>query len=411
MPQSQAPVLRERVYILLAYLFLLSFVNFLLTENWLPKSSGEGLWFVSAVGLVSFNLLSAPFFVKPKDALARSLAGLLLLLSLDLNAVSLFRQSLNVFRWLSVGLSLTTICLAALATVLHRADSLNRLRASMASRIAYRLSTNLGMGAIVFTPTALISIFGFNQSEPIRMLVLGFVWIVLVAMQPVELVWRCLKDVGRLRSQTTFSQPLGLIERIDSPGIIRVRLEPDSSWNSDDVYIACLPDSKQVHLLPLFKQIRNNVIVGTGLCCAQPQMLLIGASAGAVYRPAEAVNRLELVRQLSSIDAEANLIGFVVEQSTISAIRFEVSGQHSLREGHVIFCRQDGETIYYQILDAQTSEESFERNPHGTHVVTAAQLGTLDVRGAFAKFAWLPEMNSPFLYAAATHGESAGRFT
>ena len=48
-----------------------------------------------------------------------------------------------------------------------------------------------------------------------------------------------------------------------------------------------------------------------------------------------------------------------------------------------------------QILDAQTSEESFERNPHGTHVVTAAQLGTLDVQGAFVKFAWLPEMNAP----------------
>jgi hypothetical protein len=61
----------------------------------------------------------------------------------------------------------------------------------------------------------------------------------------------------------------------------------------------------------------------------------------------------------------------------------------------VVFCRQDGETIYYQILDALTSEESFERNPHGTHVVTAAQLGTLDAAGAFAKFAWLPEMNAP----------------
>ena len=92
MQQSQEIVLRERVYIFLTYLFLLYSLSFLVTQTWLPKSGGEGLWFVSAVGFVSFNLLSAPFFVKPKDALARALAVFLLLSSLDLSPVLLFRQ-------------------------------------------------------------------------------------------------------------------------------------------------------------------------------------------------------------------------------------------------------------------------------------------------------------------------------
>ena len=56
-------------------------------------------------------------------------------------------------------------------------------------------------------------------------------------------------------------------------------------------------------------------------------------------------------------------------------------------------------TFSTRILDAETAEESFDRNPRGTHIVRAAQLGCYSPDAEFTKYPWLPGMNSP-LFAA-----------
>ena len=56
-------------------------------------------------------------------------------------------------------------------------------------------------------------------------------------------------------------------------------------------------------------------------------------------------------------------------------------------------------TFSTRILDAETAEESFDRNPRGTHIVRAAQLGCYSPERGFTKYPWLPGMNSP-LFAA-----------
>jgi hypothetical protein len=105
------------------------------------------------------------------------------------------------------------------------------------------------------------------------------------------------------------------------------------------------------------------------------------------------------MRQLSGCAEGAELIGFVVEGSSISEIKFEVSPGAKLEAGVLTFCRQESESVYYQILDAHTAEETFEQNPSGKHVVTAVQLGRLDSERGFVKFGWLPAMNSPVFAA------------
>jgi hypothetical protein len=47
------------------------------------------------------------------------------------------------------------------------------------------------------------------------------------------------------------------------------------------------------------------------------------------------------------------------------------------------------------VINASTTEESFQQNPRGTHIVNAAQLGTWAPDKGFQKFAWLPRMNVP----------------
>jgi hypothetical protein len=92
-------------------------------------------------------------------------------------------------------------------------------------------------------------------------------------------------------------------------------------------------------------------------------------------------------------------VGFVVEGSHIAEIKFEVSVQTGLQEGSVVFCCADDKRIFYQVMDALTAEESFQQNPHGTQIVSAAQLGMWDTQKGFLKYPWLPRMNGPVFKA------------
>ena len=94
------------------------------------------------------------------------------------------------------------------------------------------------------------------------------------------------------------------------------------------------------------------------------------------------------------VNRTSSIVGFVVEESTISHIRFEVIPGEEIGEGSLVFCIQGTLTVFYQVIDAKTSEETFQQNPHGTHIVTAAQLGSRGSTG-FSKYSWIPNMNTP----------------
>lgn len=66
-----------------------------------------------------------------------------------------------------------------------------------------------------------------------------------------------------------------------------------------------------------------------------------------------------------------------------------------LCEGDVVFVRIAGQNIFYQVVDAETVEESFDQNPRGTQLVDATQLGKYSAESGFLKFEWLPSMNAP----------------
>lgn len=65
----------------------------------------------------------------------------------------------------------------------------------------------------------------------------------------------------------------------------------------------------------------------------------------------------------------------------------------------MVFCHIGNNKVYYQVSDALTTQEAFEKNRHGFQVVEAHQLGTFHSRKGFKKFAWLPEANTPIFLA------------
>ena len=190
---------------------------------------------------------------------------------------------------------------------------------------------------------------------------------------------------------------VGSIERIDHPNLVRVRLNRSTGWKSGALHIAATSDGDQKFVLALFTQLQGAEVMGTGLCVADvAEPIEIGT--GQVYATPDPVKSAAFIENLSGSKG-AEMVGFTVENSTIGSLRFEVAATANLAEGEVVFARIEGRDVYYQILDAETAEESFDQNPRGTHIVRAAQLGCYDSTRGFTKFPWLPVMNSPLFMA------------
>lgn len=346
------------------------------------------------MAFVGFELLSSPFFVKPQDTLIGAIAGLIFLLSVDLSTVSTITNVLNILRSAFVVVFILLSITAAVSLWLHSRSSGEKGWKALLKRVSYRISVELGSPALIFTPHALISIYGFNQNQLDLMMWLSLLWLVLVVIRPIELAWRIGKEISFIRRESTQTRLIGTIDRVDSPDIVRVRLEEEGFWTEQSVQMAYFSASHQSYVLPLFSQRREDGLMGTGLCVYSDEPLATSAVPGHVYELSDSPARADLVKQLAGLEENVELIGFIVEGSSIQVIRFELSSELPIREGGLVFCKQGEDLVYYQILGARTFEESFERNPRGTHRVTAAQLGIV-AADVFKKYPWLPAMNTP----------------
>jgi uncharacterized protein len=387
-----ASSLAERAQALLANIVIFYVALVWASGNLLPTGGLESVWFLSAIALWFFGLLSAPFFVPPRDALANAITATCILVTADLAIAGNLQGPLNVVRWSAVTFDLVVTALSLAALFIHHRDS-----QSPTGHLCYRLTGILGKGEVLYTPGALISIVGAYQQSLLTLTWLLILWMVFIVAAPAEMIllafrrWRGDTDANR----TTPS--IGSIERIDYPNIVRVRLNRGAAWKPSALHVAAMSDGDQQFVVALFSQVQGSEVMGTGLCVAavaEPLPIVIGQVVNSHSQEKAA----EFIESLSGTKG-AQLVGFTVENSTIGTLRFEVSAAEELGEGQVVFARINGRDVFYQILDAQTAEESFDHNPRGTHIVHGSQLGCYDDASGFTKYEWLPGMNAPVFWA------------
>lgn len=386
--------LTERTVVLLINVAIFYVVFVVAAGRGLPTGGLESVWLFSALALWFLTLLSSPWFLPPRDSVANAVGALAILVTLDLISVPKFQAELELLRWVGVAYGVAVVAVSLAALFMHDRDA-----TAPGSRLAYRLVAIFGRGEILYTAPALISIIGAYQANFATMAWLLLLWTLFVVARPVGQVAKALRQWQATKWTETPRENIGIIIRIDDPNILRVRITPGRGWEPGSLHVAEVPGGGQQYVVALFSQIQGVEVIGTGLCVAPVEQQADMAS-GQVRLSREIDRVAEFLENLSGTKG-AELVGFVVENSSIGTIRFEIALTAALQEGEVIFARIDGRDIFYQILDAETSEESFDQNPRGTHIVRAAQLGCYDATKGFTKYTWLPSMNAP-LFAAKT---------
>jgi len=386
------PSLRERVLTLLFNLAAFYLVYLIATGRFLLTGGIESVWLISAFAMWFLSLLTAPWFLPPRDALANAITATVILVVIDLSPVTQFRAELDIVRWVAFVYCLIVAVLSLAALFLHDRDE----RAGT-GRFVFQLTGILGRGEILYTAPAIISIVGGYQQSFTTIAWLVLLWVFATVARPFErfaAAWR------QWTADTTAhdgSPSVGVIDRIDHPNIVRVRLNAGAAWKPHTLHVAAMPGGDQQFVLSLFAQVQGSDVIGTGLCVATvaDKLVLPTSHVCATHDEVKTAGFVETLSGAKGVE----LIGFTVENSTIGTLRFEVTASTDLAEGNVVFARMSGQDVFYQILDAETAEESFDRNPRGTHIVRAAQLGCYSAERGFTKYPWLPGMNTP-LFAA-----------
>ncbi|WP_303697788.1 ATP-binding protein [Brevundimonas naejangsanensis] len=354
-----------------------------------PSGGGESLWFLSALGFWGLSLISAPWYRPPRDALSAALAVLVFLFTLDLATVTNLRHV--VVPAVSIVMIYATLSavLAGLAAFLERGGRGEHWRA-----LFFSLANLLARGELLFGAVAFISIFGFYRDTDDVALLLAL-WFGFALLKPVEVLLQIAMRLAGFMRRKSALPLVGLVQRVDHPNIVRVTLTAQTPWAEDRAHVATLPGGRVTYVLPLSTQVQENELVATGICFGDASLEVDQTETGEVYECTDEDALPRLIGELVGGDEAVEMVGFVVEGSSISSIHFEAARDNGLEEGTVVFCNLPTGRVFYQILDAQTAEESFRQNPRGTHIVHAAQLGTVDPLAGFKKFPWLPSMNTP----------------
>ena len=361
------------------------------TGDLLPKDPRQALVFQNALLLIVLgSALLEHHYTKPADSLVNSLMGLVTLLTVYSEAPRL--PWLLVSVYCIVVFLLSTTCVAV-----SSGSGLTGWKGWVAKR-TYRPSVVLGRSRVIFTIVFLAGLwFFYSVQEPITLALVLF-WGIFIALWPLRVPELITSWFDR-RGQE--SRSLGDIARIDNPNILRVELDGAATWTPTDPPICVLPDGSSFWVQPLYSQFQEGRLLATGLITKIEAPQTTRLKNCVIHADDEATRpSLGAISQALGGEEDSILIGFVVERSSIGAIRFETLKQASCHDGMLVWSEIQDERIYYQVVSGETQEESFGTDKHGFQVATATQLGRLREREGFLKYEWLPAMNTPVFKAS-----------
>jgi hypothetical protein len=185
--------------------------------NLLPTGGLESVWFLSSLALWFLALLSAPWFVPPKDALANALGAMAILVTADLGGVGNLKPHLEVVRWIAVAYCAATMVGSVVALFIH-----DKNKRSPIGRFFFRITDTFGQGELLYTPPALISIIGAYQSSLTTITWLTILWTMVAIGRPAERLLAAWKHWQAEKARVISSPTIGTIERIDHPDIVKV---------------------------------------------------------------------------------------------------------------------------------------------------------------------------------------------
>ncbi len=374
-----------RVAVLVTALVVAGMLSVRITGSLVPTTPQASAIFQSGLLLVVLgSTVLEHKFTRPADSVVNGLTGMVTL-------ITVYRVAPRASWYLVFGYCAAVFLTALVCTIASSSPEIAGWRQKVAG-LTYQPAVVLGRARVLHSIVFLFSVFAFYGSGARETRLLIMFWAVFIALWPLH-VPQLLSSLTR-RVQTR--EAVGRVARRDWPNLLRIELAPGVSWDQTKVRLYEDADGFQHLVVPLYKQLRDEQAIATGLIVPYEGPRIVGLLAGFIYEFASrsAPGPDEIAKSLGASEG-SELLGFVVEDSRIGAIAFETWRSDVCREGLLVWCGVAAEKVFYQITEGTTREEALQSDRFGFQCATAAQIGILDPAEGFLKCDWLPTMNSP----------------
>jgi len=385
-PSSEQKILPwSRVAILLAALIALSFVSYRVTGAVIPSRPEDALIFQNALLLVILgSALLEHKFTKPADSVVNALMGALTL-------IAVYGQAPRKAWWIIFLYCIIVFVISAACTAVSSGKNMSGWQDAVA-RITYRPAVVLGSARRLYSVLFLFGVLTYYKVGSIQAAELLLFWGFFIVLWPLGVPE--LLSSFKFRSATV--QAVGKVVRTDAPNIVRCALNSNATWSRNTLKIYQQADGNQRWVLPLYSQIQEETLLGTGLCISDVEPMASGLEPSHIYDDPSRVENVDThIATHMGGSPNSKLVGFVVEDSEIGQIRFETWDPAACCEGMLVWCRIGDKQVFYQITNGLTREEPLESDRHGFQIAVASQLGTIKALEGFQKYDWLPPMNTP----------------
>lgn len=350
----------------------------------------------SLLFVVMGNLLLERYFTTPGEAFLNSLTALLLVLPLRALGPDAAWWTLVAFLSVTGASSLVVLLLQSGETRDQRPDWVKSLQG-----VLFRIAAKLGPARIVFSVVFVTLVVFFSASNEPLSLALVIFWGVQLAIWALGLPqWLS----GRTRTAHSSHQLVGTVDRVDSPHLVRIRLASRERWNSepDHPVRVTFSNGSARWAVRLFAEFRADGDWGTLLLGTPLPSNVQAGIPGCVdlLNPGSQIvpDRRAVIESLTP-PGGAEILGVIRERSTSRDVRIEVLPGFTVSIGQVLCVRTEKGSIFYQVLDAETSEESFGTLQYGSHIASAVAIGALD--GArFERVDAVPQIGLPVFSVA-----------
>jgi hypothetical protein len=387
-----------RVSILVVTLVTGCALSYTLTGTVVPTAPADVLIFQSTLLFVVLgSAVLEHKFTRPADSVVNALMGMIAL-------VTVYGIAPKMGWWVVFSYCFCVFVVSLTCSIVSTEPKITGWRRTVAD-LSYRPAVVFGRARLLYSVVFLFAVFTFYGVQTRQTAILVLFWGLFMAVWPLGIP----EILSGIRPGRSLLQPIGRVARLDSPNLLRITLNLNECWDSTCAVVYQAPDGTQHRVLPLYVLSMDDQTLATGLCVVPTSDPIPGLSPGSIYRDERLspLSESDVAQQLGG-GVNSTLIGFVIEDSHIGAIRFETLRHDRCREGLLVWCHIGQEKVFYQVTEGVTREESLETERHGFQCGVAAQLGVLDPNAGFAKYPWLPLMNTPVFCESKDFGSDAG---
>ncbi|MCX6730765.1 MAG: DUF87 domain-containing protein [Candidatus Roizmanbacteria bacterium] len=372
------------------FLIVFILIQYCFYGTLLPSTETKDLWFYSGIFMVLFSILFIdPYYTSPKNVITNTIPLLLVFLAIK-NSFS------NILFWW-VALVLLLLILIASITALALADKENS-ELHWKNKLALKLKNIvviIGQGRFLYSAVFLYFLLSYYTIQNIYTVLQFIIWFFILSINPKKLHASFSSSNMRIKSDQ-----IGEIFGVQSKKIFLVKLFGDkNSIQKFDI----------VEFRYSMQDINDSVISGivfdTYLLNQEKWAKVLQLDISKNNEKKLDKNIVYKLKDNPERDKKLkinDLVGVVIEGSTIGKIKFEYSKKSDdLQEGDLLELNVGDKRLFYQVIGCSTEKEKLEaRNETGFIEGEAIQLGEWQEEMlSFQKFGWVPSINTPIFKA------------